>query len=128
MTGVAVVRPRALAVCGAVAPFVFTVAMIAASLQHPAYSHAKNFISELGATGAAGATIMNFAGFLPYGILMVAFAVAVHRGIRADAGGWLGPSLLALYGLAYVGIAMAPCDPGCQAATRPHPCIIDCTC
>jgi hypothetical protein len=27
---------------------------------------------------------MNFAGFLPYGILMVAFAVAVHRGIRAE--------------------------------------------
>jgi hypothetical protein len=117
MTGVAVARPRALAVCGAVAPIVFTVAMIAASLQHPAYSHAKNFISELGATGAPGATVMNFAGFLPYGILMMAFAAAVHRGIRADAGGWLGPSLLALYGLAYVGVAMAPCDPGCQAAT-----------
>ncbi len=96
MTGVAVARPRALAVCGAVAPIVFTVAMIAASLQHPAYSHAKNFISELGATGAPGATVMNFAGFLPYGILMMAFAAAVHRGIRADAGGWLGPSLLAL--------------------------------
>lgn len=117
MTGLAVARSRALAACGAAAPVLFTVAMIAASLQHPAYSHVKNFISELGATGAPAATIMNFAGFLPYGLLMVAFAVAVHRGIRADDGGWLGPSLLALYGLAYVGVAMAPCDPGCQAAT-----------
>ena len=116
MTGHAVARSRALAACGAVAPVLFTVAIIAASLQHPAYSHVKNFISELGATGAPAATIMNFAGFLPYGLLMVAFAVAVHRGIRADDGGWLGPSLLALYGLAYVGVAMAPCDPGCQAA------------
>jgi hypothetical protein len=117
MTGVAVAPPRALAVCGAVAPIVFTVATIAASLQHPAYSHVKNFISELGATGAPGALVMNFAGFLPYGLLMVAFAAAVHRGIRADAGGWLGPGLLAVYGFAYVGIALAPCDPGCQSAT-----------
>jgi hypothetical protein len=69
-----------------VAPFVFITAIIAASLKHPAYSHFKNFISELGATGAPSAAIMNFAGFLPYGILMMAFALGVHRGIRTDAG------------------------------------------
>ena len=38
-----------------------------------AFIHLKNAISELGATGAPSATIMNFAGFLPYGVLMVAF-------------------------------------------------------
>ena len=110
-------RPIPLAVCGVVAPVVYTAATIAASLKYPGYDHLKNFISELGATGAPGAGIMNFAGFLPYGVLMVAFALAVHRGIRADVGGWLGPSILGVYGLAYVGVALAPCDPGCQAAT-----------
>jgi hypothetical protein len=60
---------------------------------------------------------MNFAGFLPYGLLMAVFALAVHRSIRPDIGGWLGPAILALYGLAYVSVAMAPCDPGCQSAT-----------
>jgi hypothetical protein len=60
---------------------------------------------------------MNFAGFLPYGVLMLAFALAVHRGIRNDVGGWLGPTVLALYGLCYIGVAFAQCDPGCQAAT-----------
>ena len=48
---------------------------------------------------------------------MLAFALAVHRGIRADVDGWLAPTVLALYGLAYTGLAFAPCDPGCQAAT-----------
>ena len=110
-------RSVLLAACGVVAPFVYAAAAIAASLMYPGYHHLKNAISELGATGAPSATIMNFAGFLPYGVLMVAFALAVHRGIRADEGGWLGPSVLVVYGLAYIALAFASCDPGCQAAT-----------
>jgi Protein of unknown function (DUF998) len=110
-------RLFSLPACGLAAPIVFTGAAFAASLKHPGYDHLENFISELGATGAPGAPIMNFAGFLPYGVLIMAFALAIHRGIRAEAGGWLGPTLLALYGLAYVGVALAPCDPGCQATT-----------
>jgi len=43
--------------------------------------------------------------------------VAVHHGIREEVGGWLGPTVLALYGLSYIGVAFARCDPGCQAAT-----------
>ena len=114
-------RSVILAACGVMAPFVYAAAAIAAGLKYPGYDHLKNAISELGATGAPSATIMNFAGFLPYGVLMVAFALAVHQGIRADAGGWLAPSLLATYGLAYVALAFARCDPGCQAATfSPH--------
>ncbi len=110
-------RLLSLAACGVAAPIAYTGAAFAASLKHPGYDHLRNFISELGATGAPGAPIMNFAGFLLYGVLIIAFALAVHRGIRADVGGWLGPTVLALYGLAYVGVALAPCDPGCQATT-----------
>ena len=105
-----------LAVTGLLAPLVFILAALAASALHPGYDHLKNFVSELGATGAPAAGIMNFGGFLVYGLLMMAFAWAVHRGIRADPGGWLGPTVLALYGLAYVGVGLAPCDAGCQAA------------
>ncbi len=110
-------RPVALAICGIVAPFVYTAAVIAATLKVPGFDHLRNFISELGATGAPGAGIMNFVGFLPYGMLILAFALALHRGIRPDIGGWLGPAVLGLYGLAYVALALSPCDPGCQAAT-----------
>jgi hypothetical protein len=110
-------RPSRLAITGLLAPLVFILAALATSARQPGYDHLKNFVSELGATGAPAAGIMNFGGFLVYGLLMMAFAWAVHRGIRTDAGGWLGPTVLALYGLAYVGVALAPCDPGCQAAT-----------
>ena len=102
---------------GVAAPVVYTAAAIAAGLRDPHYSHLQNFVSELGATGAPGAGLMNFAGFLPYGILIMVFALGIHRGMRPDAGGWLGPSVLGLYGLAYVALAFAPCDPGCQAST-----------
>jgi hypothetical protein len=112
----AVARQNVLAACGVAAPVVFIAAVAVASVNHPGYTQLENFISELGATGAPAASIMNFAGFLPYGVLIVVFASALHRGIRADAGGWLGPSLLALYGLAYVALAVSPCDPGCRAA------------
>jgi hypothetical membrane protein len=110
-------RPAVLAVCGILAPFVYITAVIAASVKSPGFDHLKNFISELGATGAPGADLMNFVGFLPYGVLILAFALALHQGIRPDIGGWLGPGVLGLYGLAYVALAVSPCDPGCQAAT-----------
>jgi hypothetical membrane protein len=109
-------RPIALAVCGLAAPLIYVASAITAGFIYPGYDQLKNFISELGASGSPSAGIMNF-GFLVYGILVVAFALAIHRGIRPDVGGWLGPAILACYGLAYVGVAMAPCDPGCQAAT-----------
>jgi hypothetical protein len=109
-------RSHQLAITGLLAPLVFILAALAASTLHPGYDHLKNFISELGATGAPAAGIMNFGGFLVYGLLMMTFAWALHRGIRADSGGWLGPAVLGLYGLAYVGVALAPCDAGCQAA------------
>jgi hypothetical protein len=108
-------RSNRLAVTGILAPLVLVLAIITASANHPGYHHFKNFVSELGATGAPAAGIMNFGGFLIYGLLIMAFAVAVHRGIRPDSGGWLGPTTVALYGLAYVGVALAPCDPGCEA-------------
>jgi hypothetical membrane protein len=109
-------RLVALGACGIVAPLVYTAATVTASLKYPGYSQFQNFISELGAAGSPSAGIMNVAGFLPYGILVAAFALALHRSIKPDIGGWLGPVILALYGLAYVGVAMAPCDPGCQSA------------
>jgi hypothetical membrane protein len=108
---------RLLRVSGLLAPLVFATAVIAATQHFPAFSHSRNFISELGATGAPGASLMNFAGFLPYGLLILAFAWVLHRSIRPDPGGWVGPATLAIYGLGYVALSIAPCDPGCQSAT-----------
>jgi len=111
--------PAALASCGVLAPLVYSGAVIVASRKVPAFDHLKNFISELGAIGAPGAYVMNLVGFLGYGILILAFALALHRGIHRETGSWLGPGVLAVYGVGYIALAFSPCDPGCQAATPP---------
>ena len=98
------------------APLVYSTSALVASRTYSGFSHLTTFISELGATGAPSAHLMNFGGFLPYGILVIALAAALHRTLRSAAGGWLGPMLLGVYGLAYVALAFASCDYGCAAA------------
>lgn len=107
---------------GMVAPLVYSASALVASRTYSGFSHLTTFISELGATGAPSAHLMNFGGFLPYGVLVIALAAALHRTLRSAAGGWLGPMLLAVYGLAYVALAFASCDYGCAAAapSLPH--------
>jgi hypothetical protein len=97
-------------------PVIFLTAMIVTASARPEYHHARQAISELGEVGAPRAALMNYGGFLLYGILIVGFAVALHDGIRRGPGDWLGPLLLAVYGVAYVGVAFAPCNPGCTGA------------
>jgi hypothetical protein len=111
-----------LAACGMLAPLVYSTSALVASRTYSGFSHLTTFISELGATGAPSAHLMNFGGFLPYGVLVIALAAALHRTLRSAAGGWLGPMLLAVYGLAYVALAFASCDYGCAAAapSLPH--------
>ena len=84
-------RAVALTICGLAAPFVYAAAAITASLKYPGYDHLKNFVSELGASGSPSAGIMNL-GFFLYGLLVALLALAIHRGIRPDAGGVAGTS------------------------------------
>ena len=75
----------------------------------------KQFVSELGATGAPTAFLMN-AAFLLFGVLTAVFALGLHRGIQAGPGDWLGIALIIAYGVSYVALAFAPCDPSCRGA------------
>ena len=106
-----------LALGGMVAPLVFVGAVIVTAASRPEYRHATQMISELGEVGAPYAVLMNYAGFLPYGLLIVGVAAALHNGVRRGPGDWLGPVLLAVYGAAYVALAFAPCNPGCTGTT-----------
>lgn len=108
---------RLLAFGGVLAPLVFLGAVIVTAAGRPEYHHATQAISELGERGARNAALMNYGGFLLYGLLIVGLAVGLHRGIRRGPGDWLGPLLLLVYGVAYVGVAFAPCNPGCTGAT-----------
>ncbi|MFC0682543.1 DUF998 domain-containing protein [Lysobacter korlensis] len=81
----------------------------------PGYSHTANFISELNATGTPWAQELGLFGFVPLGLLLAAFlwvAYPVGRAAGASRSGFL---LLWSQPLAYIGVAAAPCDPGCPA-------------
>jgi hypothetical membrane protein len=109
---------RLLAFGGVLAPLVFLGAVIVTAAGRPEYHHATQAISELGEVGARNAALMNYGGFLLYGALIVGLAVALHQGIRRGPGDWLGPLLLLLYGLAYIGVAFARCNPGCTGESH----------
>ena len=103
---------RIFALGGVVAPIVFvTITGVVGALRD--YSHVHQFVSELGATGTPFARVMNYLGFLPAGLLFVAFAVSTRalapgRGTAA-AGGFL----LGVFAVGVVTAGLASCDPGC---------------
>lgn len=83
----------------------------------PGYSHLSQYISELGATGAPHGRLVSLGGFLPIGVLLMAFAVLAAlippRGVLKT----LGCLGLFLFALGYLGAAFFPCDFGCRPAT-----------
>jgi hypothetical protein len=116
LRNITVERQRWLALGGVLAPVIFVLAVLVTAAARPEYHHASQTISELGEVGAPRAALMNYGGFLLYGILIVGLALALHHGIRHGPGDWLGPLLLAVYGVAYMAVAFAPCNPGCTGA------------
>lgn len=82
----------------------------------PNYSHASQFISELGASGAPNARIINLAGFLPAGLLLTAFAFFAWRSLPRSRATTIGLLGLALFALGYLAAVVFPCEPGCRPA------------
>lgn len=80
----------------------------------PNYSHASQFISELGASGAPNARIINLAGFLPAGLLLTAFAFFAWHSLPRSIGTTLGMLGLSLFALGYLAAVCFPCEPGCR--------------
>jgi len=76
----------------------------------PDYSQVRHYISELGERGAPYAGWVNWAGFLPTGLLVLVFLSVINGRLPAD-----GKSLLlfSAVGWGYVISPLCPCDPGC---------------
>lgn len=83
---------------------------------YPGYSHASQYISELGATGAVTGHAVSWWGFVPSGLLV---------GAGCLIGAWIGrsslPAIAAWLGLAWYGVALAaagvyPCEFECGRA------------
>lgn len=82
---------------------------------YPGFSHVSQFISELGATDAPHARLVNYGGFLPAGLLFVAFCWFAWRALPRAPASSVGFFGLALFGIGYVAATFFPCEPGCRS-------------
>ena len=108
-----------LAAAGIVAPVWFTVLVIVQGTLQPDYSHVRMPISALAAWPTGW--IQNF-NFYVTGALAIAFALALHRGVRPTPRGATGVVLLAMGG---IGVVLAGVFPwkmvdGVPTETPPH--------
>jgi hypothetical membrane protein len=90
---------RAFALTGIIGPLWFTVLVVLQGLLQPDYSHVRMPISALAAWPAGWIQNVNF---YVTGALTVAFALALHRGVRSTRRGATGVVLQALGGLGVV--------------------------
>jgi hypothetical membrane protein len=105
---------RILALSGIAAPILFAILVIVGGIYYEGYSHVTQAISELGGAGAPNPLLQNI-NFFILGVLVIAFAFGLHRGISDGEGSKLGPILIGIFGLSSgVANAFLPCDPGCE--------------
>jgi hypothetical membrane protein len=108
---------RLLALAGLLAPILSILTLLVLGRFYPGYSHARMQISMLGAQGAPQALLFNLFGLGLPGVMTIACAAGLQRGI-AGAEDWFGPAAVALGGLGLAAAAVFHCDPGCVGGTR----------
>jgi hypothetical membrane protein len=99
--------------CGVLAPLLWASAIIFCGSLRPEYSHFTQYISELGERGSSTEFIMRYAGFLPTGLMHMAFAAFLYVAFRGGRLAVIAATLLAINGLARIGAGLFPCEPGC---------------
>lgn len=103
-------RSRIAAVCGIIAPIIWTILVLIAASLRPGYNHLIQYISEL---GFGPNSIIQNSNFLIVGTLIVVFAVGLHWGIRNINGFTtrVGPALVVVIGVGIIGAGLFPGDP-----------------
>jgi large subunit ribosomal protein L30 len=107
---------RQLALGGIVGPALFVVILVVAGARSAGYDHASQMISELGASGAASAWLMNYAGFVAAGVLICLFGLSLFT-LPRSASVLIGAALVVVFGLGTVVAGLASCDLGCASAS-----------
>ncbi len=70
-------KTKLLAFCGIIEPIIYAIVLIVLGFLEPEYNHLTDFMSELGAVGAANALAMNLFGFALLGFLIVFFCFRI---------------------------------------------------
>jgi hypothetical membrane protein len=99
--------------CGVLAPLLWASAIVLCGALRPGYSHFAQYISELGERGSSTELLMRYGGFVPTGLMHLAFAGALATAFKDSRLGVIAAILLGLNGLARIGAGFFPCDAGC---------------
>jgi hypothetical membrane protein len=76
---------------------------------YPGYDHARQYISELGATGAVTGPAVSWFGFVPSGLLILGFCLIAAWRMRHNGLALAGCLMLAWYGASLAGAGVYPC-------------------
>jgi hypothetical membrane protein len=92
----------------------FSVTVVMGGASFPGYSHASQYISELGATGAPHSQAVSWLGFIPSGLLLMVFSFAAPMTLPRSPWTWVGFAFIAYYAFGLVAGGVFPCDFGCR--------------
>lgn len=104
---------RLMALGGLAGPLLFSIIILICAGLRPGYSHISQFISELGASNTPNANLMNYAGFIPNGILLSSFGISLFVLLPRSTIKNIGSSLIILFGFGVFLAGIFSCDPGC---------------
>lgn len=109
-------RCTAAAWCGLSAAALALLVPAVGAVAESSYSHVAQFISELGAVGAAHATLVAGIGFAPIGALVLAFLALASGVLPHSRQKAAGVACLGAVGAAYLVSTFFPCDVGCPTS------------
>lgn len=92
----------------------FTATIVIGGLFYPDYNHISQFISELGATGSPYGNYVNYLGFLPTELFILAFVLICSSVIPRTKANFIGLFFIGLYGVTLIVAAFFPCDYECR--------------
>jgi hypothetical membrane protein len=99
---------------GIAAPVLWLAAIAYAGSLRPEYSHYRQYISELAARGTPTQHLMQVAGFVLPGVMVVAFGLLVGLSAQTKLAG-TAAALLIVSGIARIAAGAFPLDPCCAS-------------
>lgn len=99
---------------GLLAPVLWAGAIVYSGSLRPGFSHYTQYISELGERTSSTEFIMRYAGFVPTGLMHMAFAAFLIFAFRGQRTAVAGALLIALNGAARIAAGLFPCEVGCS--------------
>ncbi len=87
---------------------------ILGGMTYPAYDHAAQYLSELGAIDAPHRELISWGGFFLFGVLIILFAITAWLSLPKSTLMTVGFIAIAYYAVGSMQAAFFPCDIGCR--------------